>query len=211
MPGSADELLYFVLCGAFPDVTKIQDTTVDTEAMTLGSGAPYGYAINGLSFQQEIIWTHNGWQYVVYYNRYRHVCLSRRQLPSGPWQKIEFTDYTLSTTTDAHNVVTMGICPNNGTIHLSFDHHGQPLNYRVSQTGVATNPDSITWSTALFGPVLHLSGGRQIVFQRYVSAVLDRRRTVICSSATVSAVPAMGIGLWWIITALPGYGMIPAQ
>jgi hypothetical protein len=146
---------------AFPDVSKIQDTIVDTAAMTLGNGAPYGYAINGLSFQQEAVWTHNGWQYVVYYNRYLHVCLARRQLPSGAWQKIEFTDYTLSTTTDAHNVVTMGICPNNGTIHLSFDHHGQQLKYRVSQTGVATNPGSITWSTALFGPVRnHLEVGK---------------------------------------------------
>jgi hypothetical protein len=140
---------------AFPGVTKTQDTIVDTEAMTLGSAASYGYAINGLSFQQEVLCTYNGWQYVVYYNRYKHVCLARRQLPSGAWEKIEFTDYTLSTTTDAHNVVTMGICPNNGTIHLSFDHHGQQLKYRVSQTGVATNPGSITWSTARFGSVLH--------------------------------------------------------
>jgi hypothetical protein len=139
--------------GAFPDVTKIQDTTVDTLAMTLGSGAPYGYAINGLSFQQEMIWTYNGWQYVTYYNGSRRVCLSRRQLPSGAWQRITFTDYTISTTTDAHNVVTLGICPNDGTIHLSFDHHGGTLHYRVSQPGVATDPNSITWSTSLFGSV----------------------------------------------------------
>ncbi len=141
--------------GASPDVTKIQDTTVDTQAMTLSNGAPYGYAINGLAFQQEMIWTHNGWQYVTYYNGSRRVCLSRRQLPSGPWQKIIFTDYRLSTTTDAHNVVTMGICPNDGTIHLSFDHHGGTLHYRVSQPGVATDPNSITWSTSLFGSVLN--------------------------------------------------------
>ena len=143
------------------EVTKIHDTTVDTQAMTLGSGAPYGYAINGLSFQQDAVVTHNGWQYVVYYNKDRRVCLSRRQLPSGSWEKITFTDYQLSTTTNAHKVVTIGICPNDGTIHLSFDHHGSTLHYRVSEPNVATNPGSITWSTARFGSVLnYLEAGK---------------------------------------------------
>lgn len=139
--------------GAFPSVTLLQDTTVDSQGMTLGSGSPYGYAINGLSFQQNVLVTYNGWQYITYYNGSRHVCVGRRQLPSGSWDVIELTDYTLSTTTDAHNVVTMGICPNNGTIHLSFDHHGGTLHYRVSQINVATNPGSITWAAALFGSV----------------------------------------------------------
>jgi hypothetical protein len=140
---------------AVPAVTKISDTTVATDAMTLHSGAPYGFAINGLSFQQDAIVTHNNWQYVVYYNGAHHVCLARRHLPSGSWEKIEFTDYTLPTAslTDAHCVVTMGICPNDGTIHLSFDHHGTPLKYRVSAAGVATDPNSIVWSTARFGSV----------------------------------------------------------
>lgn len=149
-------LVWPAVCGAFPSVTKINDTTVATNAMTLASGAPYGYAINGLSFQQEALLTFNGWQYITYYNGSRRVCLGRRELPSGSWQVITFTDYTLSTTTDAHNVVTMGICPNDGTIHLSFDHHGGTLHYRVSQAGAATNPGSITWSTSLFGSVVNV-------------------------------------------------------
>lgn len=139
--------------GAFPSVTKTGDTTVDNHAMTLSYGAPYGYAINGLSFQQNPLVTFNGWQYIVYYNGSRHVCIGRRQLPSGSWSVVELTDYTLSTTTDAHNVVTMGICPNDGTIHLSFDHHSQELNYRVSDTGAATNPESVTWNASLFNSV----------------------------------------------------------
>lgn len=148
-------LLFLIpaVCWAFPGVTKIGDATVDSQAMTLGSGAPYGYAINGLSFQQNPLITFNGWQYITYYNGDRHVCVGRRQLPSGSWAVIELTDYILSTTTDAHNVVTMGICPNDGTIHLSFDHHGGTLHYRVSDTGVATNPGSVTWNASLFNSV----------------------------------------------------------
>ncbi len=142
------------------EVTKIQDTIVDADAMTL-TYPDYGYAINGLSFQQDAIVTYNGWQYVVYYNEDGHVCLSRRQLPSGSWERIIFTDYTLSTNRNAHKVVTMGICPNDGTIHLAFDHHNSTLNYRVSEPNVATNPDSIIWSTDRFGPeIAYLEAGK---------------------------------------------------
>jgi len=161
-------LFLYSVCLAFPTAVKIQDTVVDTQAMTLGAGAPYGYAINGLSFQQEALVTFNGWQYAVYYNSSRRVCLARRQLPSGAWSVIPFTDYTLSTTTDAHNVVTIGICPNDGTIHLSFDHHGGSLHYRVSQPGAASHPDSVVWNAALFGPVRsYLIAGQTITSVTY--------------------------------------------
>lgn len=36
-----------------------------------------------------------------------------------------------------------------------IDHHDVPLHYRVSQQGVATNPASYTWSTALFGSTVN--------------------------------------------------------
>ena len=146
----------FSYAGAFPEVTKISDTMVDSDARTLPGGT-YGYAINGLSFQQDAVVTHNGWQYVAYYcdiNDEGYVCVARRELPSGSWQII-VTDHKLSTTWDAHNVVSIGICPNDGTIHLSFDHHGGTLNYRVSDAGVATDPCSITWSADRFGSVRH--------------------------------------------------------
>ena len=65
---------------------------------------------------------------------------------------IRLTDYQI-TSSDAHNVATIGICEGDGTIHLAFDHHAHDLNYRVSQQGVATNPKNVNWSASLFGPV----------------------------------------------------------
>ena len=56
----------FSYAGAFPGVIKLSDAIVDSDAMTLSSGAWYGYAINGLSFQQDAVVTLNGWQYVTY-------------------------------------------------------------------------------------------------------------------------------------------------
>ena len=166
--------------GAFPSVsplwTDYEDTIVDSECLTINS---YGCAINGLPYQQEAVLTYNGWQYMTFYHGTGtegtisgYVCVARRRLsgtggieirtgeslpqalfslrwPSTKWEIIELTDYTF-TSNDAHNMISMGICPNDGTIHLSYDHHGSTLHYRVSQTGVATNPESVIWNTSLF-------------------------------------------------------------
>lgn len=135
---------------AFPDVTEISESTVDSQALTIDG--TYGQCINGQPYQQEAVITHNGYQYVGYYNDSRHICLARRELPSGAWDIIEFTDYYFEGD-DAHNVIVAGICPNDGTIHLAFDHHGDTLNYRVSEPAIATDPASFTWSTSLFSDV----------------------------------------------------------
>lgn len=88
------------------------------------------HAINGYAFQQDAITSFNGWQYTVFYSNLSpeaapeplYVHLVRRRLPDGPWESIVFDDYP-QTTDDGHNTVQMGICPGDGTIHLSYDHH----------------------------------------------------------------------------------------
>ncbi len=120
------------------NITKIGDNVVDSMALTL-DGSRWGMAINGKSFQQDALISQRGYQYLAYYDARRNVCLSRRKLPDGQWEIIRFTDY-LFQSNDAHNTISMGICPNDGTIHLAFDHHVHPLHYRVSRKGVATTP-----------------------------------------------------------------------
>lgn len=88
------------------------------------------HAINGYAFQQDAITSFNGWQYAVFYSSRApgstpeplFVHLTRRILPDGPWETIVFEDYP-QTTDDGHNTVQIGICPGDGTIHLSYDHH----------------------------------------------------------------------------------------
>jgi len=41
---------------------------------------------------------------------------------TGGWEILVLDDYP-QTVDDGHNTVQMGICPGDGTIHLSFDHH----------------------------------------------------------------------------------------
>lgn len=131
-------------------VKKVADTVIEPKALTIEGS--FGNAINGKSFQQDAVATFNEYQYVGYYNSNRHVCIARRALPNGAWEKIELNDYDFKSN-DAHNTISIGICPKDGIIHLAFDHHNDPLRYRVSEKFVATNPGEIEWKSSLFGSV----------------------------------------------------------
>jgi len=145
---------------AGPAVTKTSDSTVDAQALTIQGG--FGQAINGLAFQQDAVMTHGSYQYVGYYDGDRHVCLARRELPDGDWQIVRFPDYDFKSN-DAHNTISIGICPQDGTIHMAFDHHGHPLHYRRSRQEVAANPEAMTWDISLFGPTTsELEAGKPI-------------------------------------------------
>ena len=137
-------------CGAEFALVKQGDSVVDPVALTIEGG--FGQCINGLSFQQEALLSHEGFQYVAYYDAARWVCVARRKLPAGEWQVLRLMDYKFESN-DAHNVISMGICPGDGTIHLAFDHHGHPLHYRVSRKGVAREAEKTVWEASVFGPV----------------------------------------------------------
>lgn len=165
---------------AHAEILKLDDSTIDPQALCFTNGS-WGIAINGLAFQQDALTTFHDWQYATYFDFQRHLCVARRELhianaasaiaKPSPWQTIRFTDY-LFKGNDAHNVAVIGICPKDGTIHLSFDHHGHPLHYRVSQPGVALHPNKIAWSTNLFSPITsELVSGKKlnhVTYPRFV-------------------------------------------
>ncbi|KAH8811138.1 hypothetical protein F5884DRAFT_781309 [Xylogone sp. PMI_703] len=122
------------------------------------------HRINANSFQQNAILSYNGWQYVTYYSNESDqdkygpllVNISRRHLntpSSSNWETITFQDYK-QTVDDGHNTISLGICPGDGTIHVSFDHHCDQLRYRVSKEVIANEPTSDSWATSSFGEVL---------------------------------------------------------
>lgn len=117
--------------------------------------------INLRGHQHHAIISLNGYQYAAFYSvrganlRNRFVNISRRALPDGAWETIAFTDYT-QRADDSHNVISLGICEGDGTIHMIFDQHNGsvPLRYRVSVAGLATNPSNHNWTASKFGDVL---------------------------------------------------------
>ncbi len=101
---------------------------------------------------QDGLTTYNGYQYAGYFNSDHRLCLARRLVTQKNWQKIIFTDY-LKTSTDSHNGISLGICANDGTIHIAFDHHANALKYKVSVPDLVNNPGAFTWDENLFSPV----------------------------------------------------------
>lgn len=125
---------------------------------------------NCAAWSQSTISTFNGYQYVSYYNVSEQHCAARRKLPNGKWEWFCFEDYTLSSRLlggDGHNNTVLGICPGDGTIHLAFDHHVQPLHYRISAKNAALDPENTKWEPGLFSEVTSILGENNVATVTY--------------------------------------------
>lgn len=91
-----------------------------------------GYAatsVNTAVFRGSSLATHGDTQYIAYYDGDGYVTLGKRKLGSNDWT-LHRTQYQ-GNVTDAHNVISIGV-DGDGYIHVSFDHHGHPLRYAIS-------------------------------------------------------------------------------
>ncbi|MDN3663963.1 BNR repeat-containing protein [Algibacter miyuki] len=157
-------IMFYIVstCTVFSQIKVVNEkiSIVDKNALTVEGRFSSG--INGRTFQKDALISHKGYQYIVNYNNERRVCISRRKLPNGKWKTITFLDYHFKSN-DSHNSISMGICPNDGTIHLAFDHHVDTLHYRVSKKGLANNPETMSWNASAFGPIIsELEKGKKI-------------------------------------------------
>jgi len=138
-----------------------------------GPAAKFSTTVNGRTHQQTPLVTSRGYQYVTYFDAQRRVCIGRRKLPDGKWENIQFKDHKFKTN-DSHNSAVIGICEKDGTIHMAFDHHASPLNYRISKQGAAHDPESVKWDAKLFSPVLHTLGSvkthERVTYPRFFPA-----------------------------------------
>ena len=93
--------------------------------------APVGLAwaknnVNSAIFRKNSVVSQGQNQYVAYYDSAGYVTLGKRRLPAGPWQ-VQRTKYQ-GNVKDAHNVISL-MADGAGYLHLSFDHHNNPLHY----------------------------------------------------------------------------------
>jgi hypothetical protein len=115
--------------------------------------------LNVNAFQQSALTSFRAYQYCSFYREHstvvRYVVIGRRKItPGAAWEFLELNDYE-QTTDDGHNTISIGICHGDGTIHVSFDHHSDDLKYRVSQQGIASDPEKFEWKSSVFSPVLN--------------------------------------------------------
>ncbi|MDF7812269.1 BNR repeat-containing protein [Hymenobacter sp. YC55] len=82
--------------------------------------------VNGAVFRKNSVVTHKQTQYTAFYDSVGYVVLGRRTLPAGAWQ-VQRTHYQ-GKVSDAHNIISLMV-DGAGYLHLSFDHHGNPLRY----------------------------------------------------------------------------------
>ncbi|MFG0289378.1 MAG: BNR repeat-containing protein [Rhodopirellula sp. JB044] len=157
------------------ELRLIRDTVVDAKALTFADGKAtrFGNTVNGRTHQQNAVSSYRGYQYAAFVDEGRRICLGRRKVSSSEWSVIRFTDHRFETN-DSHNAVAIGICEKDGTIHMAFDHHATPLNYRVSRIGLANNPSRFRWDASLFSPVLHTLGSveatERVTYPRFFSS-----------------------------------------
>jgi hypothetical protein len=146
-----------------PRVALLRDSVVATNACLMASSGPYGRAINGISFQTRILLKFDGFEYTAWYDTTgsgtgtQTIWLARRTVNAtsdGAWEKFNTgsTFVNGKSSWDAHDVISLGISPVDGTLHFSWDMHGNTLRYRHSVVGLCTT-NKTAWGAAgmLFG------------------------------------------------------------
>ena len=141
-------------------------------------------SVNTTIFRNNSIVTHNNHQYISYYDAQGWLTIGKRKVGSQKWE-IARSQYK-GNVRDAHNVISMMI-DGKGYIHISFDHHGNKLNYCRSvkpeslilgdkETMIGDNENDVTYpefyklpcGDLLFAYRSGASGRGNLVLNRYI-------------------------------------------
>ncbi|MEV6238378.1 BNR repeat-containing protein [Lentzea sp. NPDC051838] len=143
-----------------PTVSLMGDTVLDPTALYFVS---YDGVVNNNSFQQDAILTYQGRQYATWYTSSRNAVIARRTIGSARWESVVLP-HRLSVD-DSHNVISLGISPQDNTIHVALDTHNTRLHYlRATTTG--------PWNAAAFGEVQRTLGGVELGAMTYPQFVV---------------------------------------
>jgi hypothetical protein len=93
-------------------------------------------SVNVTVFRNDPITTSGDEQFAAYYNADGHVVIARRKLTDTTWTTT--VTHLTGNIKDAHNDISI-IADGEGYLHLSWDHHGNPLRYARSKTPRSTD------------------------------------------------------------------------
>lgn len=86
-------------------------------------------SVNAVVFRKNSLVSFGDTQYIAFYNNQRYVVLAKRKLGSEQWQ-LQQTPFQ-GNATDAHNMISIMV-DGDGFLHVSWDHHNNPLRYARS-------------------------------------------------------------------------------
>jgi hypothetical protein len=165
--------------GVSATAVLLRDVQLDPSALYFVS---FDGLVNNESFQQEAIVTHAGFQYTAWYTADRSAIVARRRLPTGTWERATLP-HRLSTN-DSHNVISLGISPTDGRLHVAMDTHNSTVFYVKSEAGLVSAPASRTWSAARFGAVQRNLDGVELGAITYPQFVVTPERRLQFSYRT---------------------------
>ena len=140
-------------------------STIDSDALLMpawtgraSGGSLFGRGMNGVAHQSTPLLTHGNFQYAAWYRNIgsdERIVLGRRDLndPASGWASFDTglrlihgdaNDPESGAQTqpwDNHNAINMGVS-GDGRLHLSYDHHGNELNY-IQGNAIATTWDQL--------------------------------------------------------------------
>ncbi|KAG5636208.1 hypothetical protein H0H81_008791 [Sphagnurus paluster] len=143
------------ICIAGPKVTLTSNSLLDPSGIFFVS---YDGVVNVNSFQLSGVLTYGNYQFAAWYTSSRAAVLARRQLPNGSWSTLALPH--MLSVNDSHNVIALGVSPQDGKIHVAMDCHSSAVYYTSSEAGLATNGAS--WTAGRFGAIVTTLGGLNI-------------------------------------------------
>jgi hypothetical protein len=122
------------------DMTADVQPASGVHLVPLGKGIAKN-SVNVVIFRKQSLATFRDTQFASYYDADGHVALAKRKLGENVWQT-ERTSLT-GTTKDAHNAINLGV-DGDGFLHVAWDHHNNPLNYRRSKEPLSLHLEPAT-------------------------------------------------------------------
>lgn len=83
-------------------------------------------SVNAVIFRKNSLVTHQGFQYIAYYDAQQYMVIAKRPLDTGAWE-IKKTRFK-GNAEDAHNAISIMV-DGDGFLHVAWDHHNDSLRY----------------------------------------------------------------------------------
>lgn len=122
----------------------------------------------------------------------RDLMISRKKIGSGQWTTVQLPHKNTligpkSRWGESHNTITVGVSTKDGTIHIFYDHHNDPLKYIVSKKGTAFVPDR-EFTSSIFEPTRGYLAQGQPVRITYPSVIANDQGDLILNYRKGSAI-----------------------